>query len=213
MKPLIWDSPEGYLHKYWMDYNWRPMEERTSTVIFMQGKLLPCEDIGGVKCSLDPKKYDLVFASEVKPEVFTKFDCLPNNATGMPPLVNQKVLDILNKFCPDDIQAFPATIIPELGAKHGFENHDYWVINIAKLVDAINLDRSEVEFFDPDPRIEDAIRTIKKLAFIDSEKFTKPLIARMSKAPLKIISPSLAQAFKDANVTGVEFIEDKDYRR
>lgn len=210
MKPLIWKNPEGYPHKCWMNYNWRPMEERTSTVIFMQGKFLPCEDIGGVKCSLDPKKYDLVFASEVRPEVFTKFDCLPNNATGMPPLVNQKVLDILNKFCPDDIQAFPATIIPELGAKHAFENHDYWVINIAKLVDAI--DEKKTEFRRTTLQSGSIPIGCEKVIFDNLPEFSGIARDRILNS-FVVVSPALTQAFKDVNVTGVEFIDDKDYRR
>lgn len=37
-------------------------------------------------------------------------------------------------------------------------------------------------------------------------------IARESKFHSMVyVSPSLAQAFKEAKVTGVEFIEDKDY--
>lgn len=212
MKPLIWRNPEGFPHKCWMNYNWRKMHERTNSVIFMQGRPLPCEDVGPINCSMDTKEYDLIFASEVAPAVFKRFDCLPNNATSMPPLVNQKVLEILNKHCPDDIQAFPATIVPEKGSKQKFENHDYWVINITKLVDAIDLEKSDVEFFDHDPRIEDAIRTINKLAFIDSEEFDIPLIKRIkNKRSMEIVSPILTQAFKEARVTGVAFVEDKDY--
>lgn len=209
MKPLIWDIPDNFKERYIMDYNWRPMEERTSTVIFMQGKQLPCPDIGGIKCSLDPKEYDLIFTSRVPPEKFTKFDCLPNNTVGHCPLVNQKVLDIFNKFCPDDVQAFPTTIFPDKGSKHIFENHDYYLINIAKLVDVVDLEESEVSFY---KELPDKIDNIKNLTFLEKQEFSRQFIARnKSYHSLKIVSPSLAQAFKEAKVTGVEFIEDKDY--
>ena len=95
MKPMIWSIPENFKNRHIMDYQWR--ERKTDSIIFMQGKHLPCADIGGIPCSLDPKEYDLIFASEVSPAQFTKFDCLPNNA--LVPLVNQKVLNIFNKLC------------------------------------------------------------------------------------------------------------------
>jgi hypothetical protein len=190
-----------------MNYNWRPIEDRTSGVIFMQGKYLPCPDIGGIKCSIDPKEYDLIFASESPPEEFKKFDCLPNN--GMAPLVNKKVLDIFNKLCPNDIQAFPATIVPEPGSPYKFENHDYWVINITKLVDVIDLEKSIISFYVEKP---DRIDNIKKLVFLDKEEFKKPFISRIiNDHSLKIVSPALVQSLKEANVTGVHFIEDKEY--
>ena len=159
MKPLIWDIPDDFKERCIMDYKWR--ERSTDSSIFMGGKHLPCADVGGLKYSKDPKEYDLIFASRVSPKEFTKFDCLPNNSTA--PLVNQKVLNILNKLCPNDIQAFPAVIMPESGSPHSFENRDYWVINIIKLVEAINLEKSVVSFYE---EIPDRVSNIKKLVFI-----------------------------------------------
>ena len=203
MKPLIWDIPDDFKERHYMNYNWR--ERTTDNYIFMGGKHLPCPDVGGLKYSLDPKKYDLIFESECPPKEFTRFDCLPNNSTA--PLINQKALNILNKLCPGDIQAFPATIIPEPGSKHGFENHDYWLINIAKTVDPI--DHANTEFSYTPKSLGGDIIGAKKLRFL-SINFTG--IARNQLfSSIKIVSPALAQAFKEAKVTGVKFIEDKDY--
>ena len=163
--------------------------------------------MGGLKYSLDPKKYDLIFESECPPKEFTRFDCLPNNSTA--PLINQKALNILNKLCPGDIQAFPATIIPEPGLKHGFENHDYWLINIARTIEAIDLKQSKLSFY---KELPDRVDNIKKLVFKKDKQFEVPVIARISnRRSLEIVSPPLVQAFKKAKVTGVQFIEDKDY--
>jgi hypothetical protein len=206
MKPLIWEHGDCG-NRYIMDYNWRPMEERVSGVVFMQGKHLPCPDVGRIKCSLDPKEYDLIFASESPPEEFKKFDCLSNNSTAL--LVNQKILDIFKGLCLNDIQEFPTTIIPAAGSSYKFENHDYWLINITKLVDAIDLKKSLVSFYEEAP---DTVSSIKKLVFLDKEEFEKPFIARIDhEYGLKIVSPSLVKAFKEANVMGVQFTEDKDY--
>lgn len=201
MKPLIWDIPDDFKERCIMSYKWR--ERKTDSSIFGRGVRLPCADIGGIKCSLDPNEYDLIFAARVSPKEFTKFDCLPNNSTA--PLINQKVLNILNKLCPSDIQAFSATIIPDKGSS--FENHDYWLINIAKTVDPI--DHANTEFSYTPKSLGGDIIGAKKLRFLRMN-FTG--IARNQLfSSLKIISPSLAQTFKEAKVTGVQFIEDKDY--
>ena len=208
MKPLIWTNTQDVKSDGYALFD--NTMRKTNSYIFMSGQPLPNKDIGNLEYSHDPKNYDLIYTYRYSELHLRRFDCLPN--TGQAPLVNQKILDILNKLCPNDIQAFPVTIVPESPSKHTFVNHDYWLINITKLVEAIDLERSDVEFFDHDPRIEDAIRTIKKLAFIDSDKFAKPLIGRINnKRSMEIVSSSLAEAFKEAKVTGVEFREDKDY--
>ena len=204
MKPLIWEH-EDCKNRYIMDYQWR--KRKTDNYIFMQGKHLPCPDVGRIKCSLDPKEYDLIFASESPPEEFKKFDCLSNNSTAL--LVNQKILDIFKKLCPDDIQEFPTTIIPATGSSYKFENHDYWLINITKLVDVIDQEKSLLSFYE---EMSNRISSFKNLVFLDKEEFEKPFIARIYNRPsLEIVAPSLVKAFKEANIKGVLFTEDKDY--
>lgn len=207
MKPLIWMNAEGFAPDGYAIF--KNAIRKTNSYIFMSGKSLPREDLGGLKYSTDPKDYDLVYSYKHSEERLKRFDYLAN--TGQAPLVNQTVLDILNKLCPDDIQAFPVTIIPEPGSKYKFENHDYWLINITKLIDAIDLEKSEVEFF-KEEGVQDQICHISKLVLLDKHDFDKLLIARIANDnALKLVSVPLAQAFKDAGITGVEFIEDKDY--
>jgi len=204
MKPLIWEH-EDCGNRYIMNYEWR--KRKTDNYIFMQGKRLPCPDVGRIKCSLDPKEYDLIFASESSPEEFKKYDCLSNNSTAL--LVNQKILDIFKDLCPNDIQEFPATIIPATSSLYIFENHDYWLINITKLVDAIDLKKSLLSFYEEMPEV---VSRVKNLVFLDKKEFEKPFIARINNEyGLKIVSPSLSKAFKKANIKGVQFTEDKDY--
>lgn len=205
MKALIWQTSEKFKNKHILDYKWR--ERVTDIYIFMGGKILPSPDVGRLRYSQDPKDYDLIFESACQPKEFLKFDCLPNNGTA--PLVNKKVLDIFNKLCPNDIQAFQATIIPDKKSKHRFQNHDYWLINITKQMDVIDLENSELSFFEEAPS---SISSIKRLLFLNNVNTDTCFIARApNRCSLEIVSPSLAQAFKDAKVTGVRFIEDKEY--
>lgn len=203
MKPLIWRNtqdvePDGHAL---FDNTLR----KTDSYIFMSGRALPCPDIGTIQYSQDPKKYDLTYTYRYSESHLKRFDCFPN--TGQSPLVNQKALDILNKLCPDDIQAFPATIVSEPGSKHEFTNHDYWVINITKNIDPI--DHNNTVFSYTPKSLGGNIIGAKKLRFLDKE--ITGIARNKLFSSLKIVSPSIAQAFKEANVTGVEFIEDKDY--
>lgn len=72
------------------------------------------------------------FFSELPPEKFTKWDFLQDYG-NVDMIVNQKVVDVFMKHCPDDIQALPI-IIRNKSDKYGeFENRDYFIINIFKL--------------------------------------------------------------------------------
>lgn len=204
MKPLIWRDaqniePDGHAL---FDNSLR----KTDSYIFMGGKSLPNADIGELKYSQDPKDYDLIYTYRYSESHLKRFDCFPN--TGQSPLVNRKVVDILNKLCPDDIQAFPATILPEPNSFHKFKNHDYWVINITKSLDAIDKEESNLKYFS---------ESLGGLPFGAKKLRLKPYedkyyIARdKTLNTIELVSPALVQALKEVCVTGVEFIEDKDY--
>ncbi|KJV54819.1 hypothetical protein OCHUTO_1056 [Orientia chuto str. Dubai] len=48
-------------------------------------------------------------------------------------------------MCPDDFQAFPATIKNMKKKNLDFENHDYYVLHVIPLVDAIDKDKTMVK--------------------------------------------------------------------
>ena len=202
-KPYILrDSYSTYKHM--VDY--KTEERKTDPIIFMQGHALPF-DTGNpnLACTKDdPKGYDLVFHAEVEEAVFTKYDCLPNNKYA--PLVNARVLEILQELCPHDIQAFPATIVSEVPEKFAFENHDYWVVNITKTVDGIDKELSDFDKFE-----SGRIKDIHKLILRDVQCMGSSHIVRQHDYHVEIlVSPTLVKAFKKAKIKGVKFLKDTE---
>jgi hypothetical protein len=193
--------------KHMVDYQWK--ERKTKAFTFTYGKYLPC-DTGNPNLEYtknDPKDYDLIFHAEVEPSIFCQYDNLANNGNGLL-LVNKKIIDILTSVCPNDIQTFPAVIVPEKPNKMTFENHDYWVLNLTKTVDVIDEEHSVY-----DVAFENRITNIKKICFIEENNYNF-YIGRQYNYPLHVIlSPELVKIFKNEKVTGVKFIKDSEFSR
>lgn len=188
-------------------FEYQLQERKTDPYTFGWGKKLPFVNIEFPHLTFtndDPSTYDLIFHSEIEPEIFKKYDCPKCDQPFL--LVNQKVKDILLDMCPDDVQFFPATIVPENSKKMSFENHDYWVLNITRLVDAFDMEKSELILYD-----DGEIRNIKQLYFKDD--YDKNFyIGRESLKTLSIVvSPELVQRFKKEKITGVKFLKDYEY--
>ena len=78
---------------------------------------------------------------------------------------------------------------------------------LPKLIDPT--DHDNTEFLYTPKSLGGAVRGAKKLRFLDMD--IGGIARNQLFSSLKIVSPSLVQAFKQARVTGVQFIEDKDY--
>jgi hypothetical protein len=193
--------------KHMVDYQWK--ERKTKAFTFTYGKYLPC-DTGNPNLEYtknDPKDYDLIFHAEVEPAIFCKYDNLANNGNGLL-LVNKKIIDILTSVCPNDIQTFPAVIVPEKPNKMTFENHDYWVLNLTNTVDVIDEDHSEFE------RWEDGdLKNLKKVMYKENSMNGVHIGRQYNYLGSVILSPELVKIFKKEKVTGVKFIKDSEYSR
>ena len=188
-------------------FKWK--EIKTNSLIFAYGQKLPF-DTGKDHMAFtkqDPKDYDLVFHAKVLPRIFCQYDHLRSNGPGIV-LINQKIKTILMELCPDDVQFFKAVIVPFDPHKMDFENHDYWVMNITKTVDAFDAQESIFKEVYPG-RITDVDKIILKEQ--SNEKF---IIARQFNYTLTILlSSSLVTRFEKEHVTGIRFLKDYEYGR
>lgn len=204
-KPYLWHCPGNYPNSAILDYKRR--ERKTRSFTFMYGHPLPF-DTGNSNLYFtlqDPKKYDLIFHAEVPMEKLLKFDTLPNNCSGRPPIVNQRVLDLLTKHCPNDFQAFPVTICNENPKLPDFENHDYFLLNLTNLVDAIDFKESKLTW-DDDGDIDD-LKTLR----LKSNSMKSHHLARLKLYKIKVlVSPELVELFKKEKIKGVQFLKDEE---
>jgi len=201
-KPYIWRTPQNFPQKAFLDYKWE--KRKTDHYIFMDGLRLPC-NTGNPNLAAtlqDPKDYDLQLETEATEERLIAYDVLPNNTPA--PIVNQRVLNILTKYCSDDIQAFPVVIRNENPKLPDFENHDYFLINITRLVDAIDKRSSKLTYYDTEN-----INSIKKLRLQENCLLGYSLARIKGYEPLEIVSPNLVSLLKKEKITGAKF--EKDY--
>lgn len=204
MKPyLFWEN--SIPNKHILLYMWR--ERKTESLTFMEGHRLPF-DTGNPNLSFtlkDPKDYDLIYDSEILPEVFLgKYDVWPNN--GVAPVVNQRVVDVMNNLCPDQVQFFPIMLKNANSKMPVFANHDYFLMNICQTYNGVDMEKSTCTYFrDGD------ISGFNKLSFLESGHEQMPHIARLEMARSHIVvSSELVKAFKKAKIKGVKFIEGYD---
>lgn len=199
-KPYLWTYPGNFPQKAFLDYKWR--QRKTNSYIFMQGLHLPC-DIGNPNFTAtqqNPKDYDLQLEAQVTEEKLVTYDVLPNNTPA--PVVNKRVLNLLMKYCPDDIQAFPVVIRNENPKLPDFENHDYFLINITRLISDFDKENSRITY-------HDGIEDVKKLR-LKENCIPEYALARLEIfKPHEIVSPKLVSLFKKEKITGVKF--EKDY--
>lgn len=209
-KPYHWT--ENYRsNKDIVDYKWR--ERGTDQSAFMFGRNLPFST-GSSKCFYtlqNPKDYDLIYHSEQSPEVFlNRYDVLPNNGTA--PLVNAKVKTLLENLCPEDVQFFPVTIVPETQKMTPFENHDYWALNICSLYEDVNIEASEYSYGAKGGILENKICGYKKCVFNELHGQKIPHMGRLVYALGRIIvSPELVSLFKKEKIKGVRFYSEEEY--
>ena len=199
----LWRSPKNYPNAAWLNFRWQ--ERTTDSLTFMTGQPLPFEsenkhpDLDYTK--KDPNDYDLIFYTDQLPEKWLKYDCLPNNMGGHPPVVNNRVLNLLKKLCPENFQDFPITIRNGNPKLPDFENNDYSLLNVINLVDAIDKQESVIVY-------SSGVTDIRKMALKD-DCLGSVHIARVDiYKPVIIVSTELVSLFKREKVKGIRFLKD-----
>jgi hypothetical protein len=204
--PYKWSIPNDFPNKAILNYRWQ--ERKTDSLIFMQGRSLPF-DTGNPNMAItlqDPKDYDLIFHSEVPEETILKYDVLPNNSMGGV-IVKSGLLKLMNDFCPNDFQAFPVIIRNENPKLPDFENHDYWLINITNMVDAIDREATEFNYLSKD--LGGEIFGVKRnLNFREKVVGTHHLSRDSILHSFILASPELVSLFKKEKIKGVRFLKD-----
>lgn len=193
-------------HKYFAVYDHEKCA--TENMIFMSGKRLPKPDVGKLRYSQDPSTYDLVYSVNAERTELSKYDYLPSSPA---PIVNKRILDVLLELCPDDFQFFPVIIESGSKVKTAFiiEN-EYWLININKLVDALDLENSELTF-SHENEVEDIRYILLKEQLLSSEKIH--LARECSYRGLMLASPELKNAFVKHKIKGCQFLTDEQYNK
>ncbi len=207
-KPYLWEHDPKIPQKCYAYFNYK--ERITNYLIFMEGIILPAPDEGRIRYSQDPATYDLIFDMKIEEKRIRQYDCIPNNATGL--LVNQRVLDILTTLCPDDFQAFPAVLRsnPSKPIDPYRIEGEYWLINVTKQVDAIDVTQSILTIDD-----YGEFSNIRALVFKEGVLQEGPVLLARERLyrPHILVSPVIRDAFRKAKIKGADFLTDELYNK
>ena len=181
----------------------------TDLHIFMSGKSLPANDLGKMKYSQSPETYDLMVYSNVIDENLLSYDYFPSLLPA--PIVNKRCLDILKQICGSDFQYFPITISNEHQSKKPIILiNQYWLINITKTIDSIDLEKSTYCFDEYGSIDSFDSMYFKNNKFLEGQ----PYIARERLYPSNIVvSDFLKSEFDKHKIEGCKFITDEEYNK
>lgn len=182
---------------------------KTNSYIFMHGHVLPYETgLDHMKETLqDPSTYDLLYTYAYPEKKLISYDCMPN--TGQAPLVSKLVMKLLEKFCPNDFQAFPVVIQNENPRLSDFENHDYRLLNITNTVDSFDKDKTEFNY--SSEKLGGHIYGVKRhLNLKENAMGTHHLARDATLHSYVLVSPELVALFEKEKITGVRFLKDEE---
>ncbi len=198
-KPLIWYDAERFPQKYWAVYDKKLGPSRYE---FMGGKSWPLannEEVTNFDGEPLSEPYQFIYRVDGDLKELSKWDVLANTFSS--PLVNARALRVLNELCPNDFQVFDTTV----KAKDGVTK-EYKLLNILRLVDSIDMEKSMYTWSDPD---EKCLINLKQLHF-NSSCMQSTHLARDKQLPMILVSRTLRDAFRKNKIKGAKFLEDQE---
>jgi hypothetical protein len=203
---LIWPF------KYSLDIEWEKQG------MFDHGWKLPCKFPDGdgrnnLNPWVDPTDYDLAFKSIVSLGDLLKYDFLSNTRC----IVSQRILDLLNKHCPNDFQAFPVKIVSDIEAKiEPYECDGYHLINITRIIDCVDCEQSEFTYnrtWKGLLRRKSEMKNVNKLVLKETNEkfFLAGTRAKECGFIEKIISQEFADIIKQNEFRGICVQTDYEY--
>lgn len=190
-KPFVWDFPHDTSSRLIMEFCHK--EASISSTVFQNGNLIEVKD------------YNLTFYSKVSEARLVKLDALPT--TLVSPVVNKKIIDILKEICGKDVfQELPVHIKndPEVKKITPFCNNDYYLINILKSEDVIDLQNSMPKYSTK----KEFIIGFNKMRFKSECMSGQHLVRAKNFPPMIVASRELGIVFNKAKIKGIEFYPD-----
>ena len=185
----LWVKPEYCTQKLIADYN---RELSPNRFLFLEGIELTNEQVNAKP----------IFELKVKQAEITKYDCIPNISGA--PLVNQKVVDILQKLIPDEVQFFDA----EVRCKDGTLS-SYKLLNSTCKIIGIDHGNSIYSLIES----TDVILGFKYLTYKSGCMGNHKLARDEEYLSNLLVSNEIKQTFEKEKIKGVRFARAEDYYR
>lgn len=157
----------------------------------------------GINLLSDQVNIKPVFELKVTRAEIIQYDCIPNISAS--PLVNQKIVDILLKLAPDDVQFFDA----EVKCKDGILT-DYKLLNATSKIKGIDRNKSICTMMKQAP---DAILGFKYLTYKPGCMGSHKLARDEEYLGNFLVIDEVKQALEKEKIKGVWFVRPEDYYR
>jgi hypothetical protein len=131
-----------------------------------------------------------------------KYDCIPNNCAS--PLVNQKVIDLLYKLVPEDIQFFDA----EVRCKDGILTN-YKLINITRTIMGIDHEKSIYSLIPS----TDGILGFKYLTYKPGCMGINKIARDKEYLGNILVTEEFKKAFEKEKIKGARFVRPEEFYR
>jgi hypothetical protein len=183
----LWEKPEYCPQRIIAEYN---RELSVDRFLFRRGAKLAPEQADG----------KIIFEIEITKAEISKYDCIPNNSAS--PLVNQKIVDILLKLTPDDVQFFDT----EAQCKDGVLTN-YQLLNITHTITGIDHKKSVYSILKDTGGISNINYLTYKPGCMGNHKLARD---EEYKGNL-LVTEEVKQVFKKEKITGIWFATPEEW--
>src|SRR3990167_1053226 len=186
MMIYLWEKPKNCMHKLIAGYNREISPDR-----FLFRK--------GIKLSAEQVNTKPIFELNITQAEIIKYDCIPNNSES--PLVNQKIVDILLRLVPDEVQFFDAEVRCKDGVLTGYK-----LLNATCKIIGIDREKSIYSMID-----SDAILGFKYLTYKPGCMGNIKLARDKDYKGNFLVSEEIKQAFEKENIKGIWFARPEEW--
>lgn len=186
----LWTLPENCPNKFIAVYD---RETSPNRFLFKRG----------IKLVGEEANKRITFHVKIRKNEISKYDCIPNNANS--PLIDQKIVDVLCKIAPDEIQFFDT----DIQCKDGILT-DYKLLNIIHNIKGIDHEKSIYTTMAP---LDSAILGFKYITYKSGCMGAHKLARDEEYSSHLLVTEEVKQAFEKAKITGVNFVRPEEFYR
>ena len=187
----MWELPETLQNKFIAVYDDKLSPDR---FLFMHGHKLSPNEVSKIP----------IFDVKVSQAQIQKYDCIPDNV-GVP-IVNQKIIDILRKLAPNDVEFFDVKIKCKDANLSG-----YSLLNVKSRIKGIDFEKSEYKKI---PMPGDTFIYIFKYMTYKPGCMEDHKLARDEEyLDNLLVTEEIKQTFAKEKIRGMRFVRPEDFYR
>jgi|688.fasta_scaffold165566_2 hypothetical protein len=187
-----------------MIYQWEKLKNcRNKSIAAYNRELSPDRFmfLDGIPLTTEQVNKKPIFEQEITQARTIKYDCIPNNCGS--PLVNQKIVDLLLRLAPDDVQFFDAEVRCKDGILTGYK-----LLNATHTIVGIDHEKSIYTMMKESPT---AILGFKYLTYKPGCMGNIKIARDREYLSNFLVAEEIKQAFEKEKITGIWFATPEEW--